>query len=125
MLYSNPHAQLLLPTVQVPAADSAAAAHSGGCQTVSVCREAMHQIITSDYYICPDSAAAFAVVRYAPAIQPTPRAGRPQAPGVLIGLANRLAAARVQRWQDRLQAGHHSRFALSSELRGCAVSWAQ
>ena len=52
---------------------------------LSVCRD---QVITS--------AAAFAVVLHAPAVQPAPCAGRPQARGGLSRVANRPAAAVVE-----------------------------
>ena len=55
---------------------------------LSVCRD---PVITS--------AAAFAIVHHAPAVQPDPHAGRPQARGVLSRVDNRPAAARMQRWR--------------------------
>ena len=94
MLCNNSHAQLL-----PPAADSALR------QRLSVCRD---QIITN--------AVECAVVRHEPAVQPAPRAGRPQARSGLSRIANRPAAARVQRWLKSCRHEQHdSRFALASE----------
>ena len=59
------------------------------------------------------SSAAFAVVRHAPAVQPAPRAGGPQA-----GRTNRPAAARVRR---RRCCSHDSRFAFAFDHSDAAT----